>query len=282
MKNPGSSAPWRLIPPMEATGEQLMAIDRWLLQQHRLGKHPPALRFYTWSPVAISLGYHQRHWPKSWENLTYLGQQVDLVRRPSGGRAVLHQGDLTYMVVTSEVTGEVKGDAPRNPHFGNRLQAYQEICQFLIQGFLSLGIHLDYGTRTQVERTNPPKENVNCFGLATGADLVLPDRAKLIGSAQLRSQSVADAISRDGQQTCYLQHGSIQLQPDPDLFCQVFGAEAFAKIGRSDRFPLSLPRDRASLMPILIDALVQAAQDCWGVEFYTQPLTEAEWAEIGC
>ncbi len=268
MKNPGSSAPWRLIPPMEATGEQLMAIDRWLLQQHRLGKHPPALRFYTWSPVAISLGYHQRHWPKSWENLTYLGQPVDLVRRPSGGRAVLHQGDLTYMVVTSEVTGEVKGDAPRDPRFGNRLQAYQEICQFLIQGFLSLGIHLDYGTRRQVERTNP-----NCFGLATGADLVLPDRAKLIGSAQLRS--------RDGQKTCYLQHGSIQLQPDPDLFGQVFGAEAFAKIGRSDRFPLSLPRDRASLIPILIDALVQAAQDCWGVEFYSQPLTDAEWAEIG-
>jgi lipoate-protein ligase A len=277
MKNPASAAPWRLIPPMEATGEQLMAIDRWLLQQHRLGKHPPALRFYTWSPVAISLGYHQRHWPKSWDNLTYLGQPVDLVRRPSGGRAVLHQGDLTYMVVTSEVTGdvtgEVKGDAPRDPRFGNRLQAYQETCQFLIQGFLSLGIHLDYGNSRQVERSKPPKENVNCFATATVADLLLPDGAKLIGSAQLRS--------RDGQKTCYLQHGSIQLQPDPDLFCQVFGAEGFAKIGRSDRFPLSLPRDRASLMPILISALVQAAQDCWGVEFYTQALTEAEWAEIG-
>lgn len=273
MKNSSSSASWRLIPPMTATGKQLMAIDRWLFQQHRLGKHPPALRFYTWSPVAISLGYHQRDWPKSWENLTYLGQPVDLVRRPSGGRAVLHQGDLTYMVVTSEVSSELKNTAPKDPRFGNRLQAYQEICQFLLQGFLSLGIHLDYGTRRQVKPTNSSRATANCFGTATVADLVLPDGAKLIGSAQLRS--------RDGQRTCYLQHGSIQLQPDPDLFCQVFGAEAWAKLGHSQHFPAALPRDRSSLMPLLISALVQAAQDCWGVEFYTQPLTEAEWQEIG-
>lgn len=50
---------FRLIPLLSASGKVQMAIDGWLLEQHRLGLHPPALRFYTWSPAAISLGYHQ-------------------------------------------------------------------------------------------------------------------------------------------------------------------------------------------------------------------------------
>lgn len=245
-----NDAHWRLIPLLEEQGTVQMALDRWLLQQHRLGKHPPALRFYTWSPVAVSLGYHQRSWPDSWTKLTWQGAPVELVQRPSGGRAVLHQGDLTYMVVTSGVKGD-------------RLQAYQRICQFLIQGFASLGIQLDYGTIRRVERTNP-----NCFGIATGADLVLPGGAKLIGSAQLRS---GGAI---------LQHGSIQLAPDRTLFSEVFGSDAWAKIGGADRFPTSLPRDRHTLIQTIISALVPAAADCWGAQFHSQPLSPAEWQEI--
>lgn len=241
---------WRLIPLLETRGKQQMALDRWLLQQHRQGKHPPALRFYTWSPVAISLGYHQRQWPESWQTLTWQGQPVDLVKRPSGGRAVLHQGDLTYMVVTSGLKGD-------------RLQVYEAICEFLIQGFRSLGVELNYGTVRRVERTNP-----NCFSLATGADLVLPGGAKLIGSAQLRS---GEAI---------LQHGSIQLEPDPLLFSQVFGEEALAKVGSVDDFPKSLPRDRQTLIQTLISALVNAASDRWGAKFQTKSISEAEWQEI--
>lgn len=252
MKNQANYAHWRLIPLLEAKGTVQMALDRWLLQQHRLGKHPPALRFYTWWPAAISLGYHQRQWPEYWSELTCEGESVELVKRPSGGRAVLHQGDLTYMVVTSGVMGD-------------RLQAYQTICEFLIQGFRSLGIQLDYGTIRRVERTNP-----NCFGIATGADLVLPGGAKLIGSAQLRS---GGAI---------LQHGSIQLTPDPTLFSQVFGREALAKVGGVDRFPTSLPRDRHTIIQILIKALVAAASDCWGAQFQTQSISDSEWQEIQC
>ncbi|HEY9649888.1 MAG TPA: lipoate--protein ligase family protein, partial [Coleofasciculaceae cyanobacterium] len=78
-----------------------MAIDQWLLEQHRIGNHPPVVRFYTWASPTISLGYHQRRWPVFWQQLTWQGIPLDLVRRPTGGRAVLHQGDLTYMVVTS-------------------------------------------------------------------------------------------------------------------------------------------------------------------------------------
>ncbi|MEB3224598.1 MAG: lipoate--protein ligase family protein, partial [Synechococcus sp.] len=58
--------PWYYIPPIVAPGETQMAIDAWLLDQHLQGKIPSVLRFYTWEPVAISLGYHQRKYPDFW------------------------------------------------------------------------------------------------------------------------------------------------------------------------------------------------------------------------
>ncbi|MEA5625966.1 biotin/lipoate A/B protein ligase family protein [Nostoc sp. UHCC 0251] len=217
-----------------------MAIDRWLLEQHYSGKHPPTLRFYTWSPPAISLGYHQRQYPEYWQHLTWQGQKLDLVRRPSGGRAVLHQGDLTYAVVTSGLTG-------------NRLQVYEKICEFLIQGWRSLGVELHYGMAGRGYIHNP-----NCFGTATSADLVLPDGGKLIGSAQLR---------RSG---AILQHGSIRLQPDAELFAQVFGAESFTTVQLSQNLNIEK----------IIAALITAASDCFDMQIELQPLSQSEWEEI--
>ncbi|MCC5638676.1 lipoate--protein ligase family protein [Nostoc sp. CHAB 5844] len=229
---------WRLIPFLKASGNLQMAIDKWLLEQHHSQKHPPTLRFYTWSPAAISLGYHQRQYPQDWHNLTWQGEKLDLVRRPTGGRAVLHQGDLTYAVITSGLPG-------------NRLQAYAKICEFLIQGWRSLGVELSYGTAGRGYIHNP-----NCFGTATGADLILPNGAKLIGSAQLRRGSVI------------LQHGSIRWQPDAELFAKVFGIEPFTNV----QFSQSLEQ--------IITALIAAARDCFAMEIEVQPLSELEWEEI--
>jgi lipoate---protein ligase len=231
---------WRLIPLLEAAGNVQMAIDRWLLEQHQSGKHPSTLRFYTWSPSAISLGYHQRQYPEYWQNLTWQGHKLDLVRRLTGGRAVLHQGDLTYAVITSGITG-------------NRLQVYEKICAFLIQGWRSLGVELHYGTEGRGYIHNP-----NCFGTATSADLVLPDGTKLIGSAQLR---------RGGT---ILQHGSIRLQPDAELFTQAFGAESFTTV--------QLPQN-LSVEKIIAD-LVAAASDCFDMQIEVKPLSPFEWQEI--
>lgn len=231
---------WRLIPLLEASGNVQMAIDRWLLEQHQSGKHPPTLRFYTWSPPAISLGYHQRQYPEYWQHLTWQGQKLDLVRRPTGGRAVLHQGDLTYAVIASGLTG-------------SRLQVYEQICEFLIKGWRSLGVELQYGTAGRGYIHNP-----NCFGTATGADLVTTDGYKLIGSAQLRS---AGAI---------LQHGSMRLQPNAELFTQVFGAESFTNV----QLPQSLSVEK------IIAALIAAANNCFAMQIEIQSLSPSEWDEI--
>ena len=230
---------WRLIPLFTAPGNVQMAVDLWLFEQHQSGNHPPTLRFYTWSPAAISLGYHQRQYPESWQNLTWEGEKLDIVRRPSGGRAVLHQGDLTYAIITSGIRGD-------------RFQVYQKICEFLLQGWRSLGVELGYGTSGRGYIHNP-----NCFGTATNADLVLPDGKKLIGSAQLR---------RDG---VILQHGSMQLEPDADLFGQVFGRESL----NLAQLPKNLQRET------IVEALIAAACECFAVQMQVQPLSEADFAQ---
>ena len=184
---------WHYISPIEADGQTQMAIDEWLLNQHLAGEIPSVLRFYTWNPVAISLGYHQRKYPETWHHLTYQNQPIDIVRRPSGGRAVLHQGELTYALITSNLQGD-------------RCQAYKALCQFLINGFQELGMELEYGDRQR----NYTRHD-NCFRTQTNADLVTPTGYKLIGSAQLRRKQAI------------LQHGSIRLNPDATLYQHIFG-----------------------------------------------------------
>ncbi|AFZ01850.1 lipoate--protein ligase family protein [Calothrix sp. PCC 6303] len=225
---------------METSGNIQMAIDKWLFTQHLNGKHLPTLRFYIWSNPTISLGYHQNNYPESWENIVWQGKKLDLVKRPTGGRAVLHQGDLTYSVVTSGLSN-------------SRILAYQKICEFLISGWEKLGISLSYGTAGRGYIHNP-----NCFGTATNADLVTQEGYKLIGSAQLRRNDVI------------LQHGSMRLQPDEELFALVFGES----ISQSLNFPVDISIDDVTT------ALIEAARDRFHAEFHVQGFSDAEWQEI--
>lgn len=220
---------------MAASGFNQMAIDEWLLEQHRLGVGLPCLRFYSWQPVAISLGYHQHRYPHSWDSLRWDGQDIDIVRRPSGGRAVLHQGDLTYALVSS-------------PLSGRRRETYKYLCEFLIEGWRDLGIHLSLGGENRRYH-----QSVNCFSASTAADLVMEDGYKLIGSAQLY---------RDG---CVLQHGSMRLCPEPDLVKAVFGDSIYP--------PSALKKIKPA---DLVMVLTEAAKRVFEIEFELQPLSSQE------
>jgi lipoate---protein ligase len=234
------STTWRLIPPIEASGEIQMSIDRWLLDQHILGQIPPTLRFYTWSKPTISLGYHQRHYPEHWRSLVWQDSPVDLVKRPTGGRGVLHQGDLTYALIDSGFVGR-------------RVEVYQQICQFLLDGWRSIDIELGYGTAGTGYIHNP-----NCFGTATSADLVCANGYKLIGSAQLVKSGAI------------LQHGSMRLNPDLELFKQVFDET------------ITCPPSEISQLTnsTIIDALINSAQKHFQIKFEIEPLSDREWLEI--
>jgi lipoate---protein ligase len=248
LEQPSSSlqnaSTWRLIPLLQAPGHIQMALDLWLLEQHRLGLHPPTLRFYTWSPAAISLGYHQHRYPSAWKQLSWNDQPIELVHRPSGGRAVLHQGDLTYAVIASAMAE-------------SRIETYRAICEFLIRGWRSIGVDLHYGQAGRGYIHNP-----NCFGTATGADLITSDGVKLIGSAQLRRGNAV------------LQHGSIRLEPNPHLFYQVFGIELE---------PFVLPihfQHQEILIQLITETLVASASQWFGVQLVTEPLSDMEWQAV--
>jgi lipoate-protein ligase A len=184
---------WNIVDLIEDNGMRQMAIDLALRDRLLAGNIFPTLRFYRWRPAAISLGYHQRNHPSEWNDLIWQGEKIDIVKRPTGGRAVLHQGDLTYAIVLNNLQGK-------------RTDIYRYISQFLIDGWQDLGFSLSYG-----DRRGEYIQKTNCFDLATSADLVLSDGYKLIGSAQ----SIVDGV--------VLQHGSIRLFPDAELSARVFG-----------------------------------------------------------
>ena len=185
------STPWRWIPPLAGSGPFQMALDELLLDQAVAARVPQAcLRLYSWSGPWLSLGYHQRHLPAAWLALARQGQ-LGLVRRPSGGRAVLHGGSLTYALIEP------------NPA-GDRRQAYRDHCRWLQRAFAEMGLPLSFGTARAAAGSG------NCFARASAADLVHSNGAKRIGSAQLWRRGVL------------LQHGSLLIDPPRELWWQLF------------------------------------------------------------
>lgn len=227
---------WQLIPYSETSGKLHMELDHTWLDRHSQDPQSPSiLRFYRWNPTAISLGFHQKHYPDHW-NAIAEQHHLDIVRRPSGGRAVLHQGDLTYAVITNvEVNGKKR----------SHREMYEYICEFLIQGFAKLGIALTYGNSGRGYIHNP-----SCFSTATNADLVIADGRKLIGSAQVyRHNSV-------------LQHGSIAIAPNYGLLRELFQSEV-PIVGCEELLP-NLYED---LILELIKTLSESARQHFQAEF---------------
>jgi lipoate-protein ligase A len=199
-----------------------MAIDEALLELHLQGKTPATLRFYGWEPPAVSFGYSQKVSPRTVEKVRAAG--YDAVRRPTGGRAVLHEGELTYCFVGAgpkqdgidfRPDAEIAGAAPSywleqgSPYEGflpgSINQAYKEICDALIYGLRELGVAASLG------RSNSAyKDYEDCFQATTQADLQF-DGKKIVGSAQLRR--------RHG----VLQHGSIMINQSQTKLSEIFG-----------------------------------------------------------
>ncbi|HEX2149322.1 MAG TPA: hypothetical protein VHI31_04000 [Actinomycetota bacterium] len=166
-----------------------MHIDQALLD-HAVNTQAgrPVLRLYRWRRPALSIGVHQRLTDELIARCA--DRDVELVRRPTGGTAVVHGDDLTYCVV-----------APS----GNRgvLQAYSWVAEGLIAGLALLGIRAEVGSRNPAGRSSSPGASLAgssaCFAATVGADLQVGG-SKICGSAQVR---------RAGW---FLQHGSIPLR----------------------------------------------------------------------
>lgn len=177
------------------TGEKNMQIDNDLLDfaiKKRIQE--PILRFYGWSPACVSLGRNQ---DDSFLDKAFLkSKNIDIVRRLTGGRAILHDKELTYCYVCP--VSSLKNGA-------SVVNSYKEISQFLIDGFERLDIKLEFPNDKK-----PHTKFDYCMSISTGADLCFEGK-KFIGSAQLRKEGYI------------LQHGSILLDYDKDLIERIFG-----------------------------------------------------------
>jgi lipoate-protein ligase A len=185
----------KYIPFAVYDGKKNMDIDAQLLEDAVSSNQKNAVfRLYGWNPPCISLGRNQ---DDSFLDKDFLRKNnIDVVRRLTGGRALLHDNEITYSFICSVDYLE------NGEHI---VSSYKEISQILIDKFKKLGIDLDFGT------AKPVKTGFDyCMLISTGADLCYKNK-KLIGSAQCRKSGYI------------LQHGSILYDYDRELLEKIFG-----------------------------------------------------------
>ncbi|GIO24040.1 biotin/lipoate A/B protein ligase family protein [Oceanobacillus sp. J11TS1] len=187
---------WYFLDTHKQTPAYNMAVDECLLRWHSEGKIPPVLRFYEWLPAGLSVGYFQK--TKNRIDLEAVEKHgFQLVRRLTGGRAVLHDEELTYSIIISE-------QHPRMPK--SVKEAYLVLSQGLLEGYRNLGIAADFAIP---EDKLKPTQSAVCFEEPSWYELVVDDK-KAAGSAQTRMQGVI------------LQHGSVPLSVNKDTLYDLF------------------------------------------------------------
>lgn len=187
---------WRLLLTPPARGAWNMAVDEAVLEAVGRGESPPTLRLYAWQPPCLSLGYAQ---PLSDVDLPRLrARGWDLVRRPTGGRAILHTDELTYSVTAP----------PNEPRVaGTLLESYNRLAAAILRALHLLGLPAEMQDR---HAPMPAAVNANpvCFEVPSIYEITV-DGKKLVGSAQARR--------REG----VLQHGTLPLTGDLTRILQV-------------------------------------------------------------
>ncbi|HDP36310.1 MAG TPA: lipoate--protein ligase family protein [Candidatus Atribacteria bacterium] len=201
---------WRLIKDSYHNGFMNMAIDEAIMIAHREGLVPPTIRFYQWSPPAVSLGYFQ-DLKKEIDVITCKNMGIDIVRRPTGGKAVLHDKELTYSFIIREDHPLVNDSI---------LETYKKISGGMIRGLSYLGITAELvPLREKLKKTlsdNEAKSKIPhpdiksiCFSVPSQYEVQVEGK-KIVGSAQVRKRGVV------------LQHGSLLIELEKDKLFSVF------------------------------------------------------------
>ena len=181
----------KLIKYSVRTGKENMQIDSDLLESAiQKSAAEPIFRLYGWAPKCISLGRNQKG--------EFLYGKIDFVRRLTGGRALLHDDEVTYSYITP---------ASIIPNGETITESYKYISGILIDFFKTLGVRLNFGENKKVSTHFD-----YCMLLSTGADVCFEDK-KIIGSAQFRKNGYI------------LQHGSILFGYDKALLEKLFNEE---------------------------------------------------------
>jgi len=227
---------WRLIEDGAFPGAWNMAIDEALLEGAR-ESGVPVLRFYSWNPACVSIGRLQKV-PEVVTKSTF-----DWVRRPTGGRAVLHQHEVTYCAVIPE-----NYLAKENRSV---IGAYHWLSQGFIAGLETLDIQAELAPAHRGQQMAD-----NCFSAPAQCDFVVDER-KLIGAAQCRKYGII------------LQHGSILMHIDAQSWQTALDSSMHDAVSLEE---LGLCVDKSRIAT----ALAKGLQQRWDVNFDKSELTENE------
>lgn len=186
---------WRLLFTDPTDGPLNMAIDESILLGVAAGDSPPTLRFFAWQPPCLSLGYAQALSDVELDRLHAHGW--DVVRRPTGGKAILHTDELTYSVITPQTDPRVEGGI---------IESYRRLSEGLVRGLIALGL-MARNDKTYSSGEAGNKDNPVCFEVPSNYEITVIGK-KLIGSAQARKQGVV------------LQHGTLPLTGDLTRICE--------------------------------------------------------------
>ncbi len=251
---------WRLVLDGAADGYTNMAVDEAILEAHLAGEVPPTVRFYRWRPACLSIGYFQRA-AREVDEAGCRRHGVDWVRRPTGGRAILHDVELTYSVVAGEGHPAVEGGV---------LESYRRISAALVAGLRRLGAPAEMAP---ARARGHGLGSAACFDAPSDYEVTIQGR-KVIGSAQVR---------RGG---ALLQHGAILLavdmarqvgvlQPPPGMT-----QAQLAELLRPRLISLAEALGRPVSAEELAVALCAGFEEAWGLALREGGLTRAEQERV--
>jgi lipoyl(octanoyl) transferase len=192
---------WRLLITPPAHGAWNMALDESILEHIGRGEAIPTLRLYAWEPPCLSLGHAQPFADVDMNRLNERGWEI--VRRATGGRAILHTDELTYSVIAPSHEPRVAGTV---------LESYNRLAQALLLAVKELDLPVEM-KEGRVDNNSLP--NPVCFEVPSTYEITVNGK-KLIGSAQARKKEGV------------LQHGSLPLAGDLTRICQALAFESTA------------------------------------------------------
>jgi lipoyl(octanoyl) transferase len=246
---------WRLLLTPPASGAWNMAVDESILQSIGRGASLPTLRLYAWTPACLSLGVAQPFADVDSARLRTRGW--DVVRRMTGGRAILHTDELTYSVI---------GPAENPILAGSVLESYNRLAKALLRAVqdLNIPVEMKEGKTDEDGKSNPV-----CFEVPSTYEITVNGK-KLIGSAQARRKEGV------------LQHGSLPLIGD---LTRITDALAFAdESARADAAARLLVRaatvesalGRAVAWDDAARAMIRAFETELGIQFERGELSKKE------